>query len=202
VQPCTYRFPVTDVSAFVALANVLEGVGVSAYIGAAQYIASRAYLTDAASILAVEARHDAYIRGALMDPALPPVPSAFDTPLGLSEAFSLAAQFVVECPSSNPPLPVTQFPTLTVLTNGTVSAGSAVEVSTGGVALDAGGATVYAAFPTLTGFLFGGVSGSDAGYSVQVPGQLLSGQQYVILNRGNAGVTDETVLAIGVIQVA
>ncbi|MCJ1359641.1 MAG: hypothetical protein MMC33_009643 [Icmadophila ericetorum] len=110
VAACTYDFPYTDVFSFVALASVLEGVGTSAYLGAAPLISSKAYLGVAGAILVTEALHTSLERFNIGEVA-PANPYA--TALGLNEVFTLAASFIVSCPSTNAALPVKAFPALT-----------------------------------------------------------------------------------------
>lgn len=104
----TFKFPSTDVASFVGLAGVLEGVGVSAYLGAAASIVDKTYLTVAGSILTVEARHASYVRNALKQE---PFPKPYDTPLDFNYVFSLAAQFIT---GNAPNLPFKAFPPLTL----------------------------------------------------------------------------------------
>lgn len=112
---------------------MLEGVGVSAYLGAAASIATPAYLTAAGSILTVEARHNAYIRAAL---AQSPFPQPFDAPLTFNEVYTLAAGFIVSCPETNAALPVKAFPALTLGTTGTIKSGDEIILLTVGYELE------------------------------------------------------------------
>ncbi|KAI0351019.1 hypothetical protein OH77DRAFT_978128 [Trametes cingulata] len=109
-KPCEYNFSLNGPASFVALSQVLESVGDSAYLGAAQLISDKSVLTAAASILSVEARHAGWVSSSVQK--LQPWNGAFDAPLTPSGAFSLASSFVQSCPSSNPALPVKTFPAL------------------------------------------------------------------------------------------
>ena len=155
VKECTYNFGLTDVKSFLTTASVLEGVGVSAYLGAAADIMSKNYLTAAGSILTVESRHSAYIRNAIGDS---PFPTPFDVPLDFDEVYTLAAPFIVSCPSDNPTLPVKAFPMLKASPNNpaNITAGSTITALTPGYTLKAadGSSPVYAAFITVTGPVF------------------------------------------------
>ncbi len=131
VPACTYDFSgVTDVDSFLTTARVLEGVGVSAYLGAAQNITNATYLEIAGSILTVESRHSSYIISQTDDGGNA-IPAPYDTPLDFKQVYSLAAPFIASCPS-NASLPITAFPALNLTggaTNGSFTPGQQVTVS-------------------------------------------------------------------------
>ncbi|KAI8715256.1 hypothetical protein NCS52_01032900 [Fusarium sp. LHS14.1] len=194
VAACTYDFGYTDVKSFLATASVLEGVGVSAYLGAAADIMSKTYLTAAGSILTVEARHSSYIRGHLKQA---PFPQAFDAPLTYNEVYSLASGFITGCPKDNPALPVKAFPKLALdpSTEMPVKTGDMVTLQTPGYALKgADGQKVYAAFIAVTGPTFVEAKAVDGGFSVEIP-EGFAGQTYVVLTGCKDGVSDDTVAA-------
>jgi hypothetical protein len=193
VAECTYRFPSTDAKSFVALASVLEGVGVSAYLGAAADILNPDYLTAAGSILTIEARHNAYLRSELAEA---PFPQPFDAPLSFDEVYTLAAGFIVACPTGNPALPVKAFPKLALGTTGPITTGETITLLIPGYILQPVGATtqVYAAFAAVTGPIFVNATPVAGGYSIVVPAGV-HGQSYVVLTGCNERVTDDTVVA-------
>ncbi|KAL8715546.1 MAG: hypothetical protein Q9220_000882 [cf. Caloplaca sp. 1 TL-2023] len=201
VKECNYSFPITDVKTFLATASVLEGVGVSAYLGAAADIMSKTYLTAAGSILTVESRHSAYIRNALGES---PFPSPFDVPLDFNEVYTLAAPFIKACPSDNPPLPVKAFPMLMSSPDNpkNITSGTKITLLTPGYTVKPadGVSQIYAAFITVTGPVFTEATAVDGGFSLTVPSAPegtapIAGQSYVVLTGCNTTVTDETTAA-------
>lgn len=211
VQPCQYDFGVADVPGFLALANVLEGVGVSAYSGAAGVVAEPAFLTAAATILTVEARHSAYIRNGQLPPQSP-FPSPYDTPLSFGQVFSLAAPFIVpgSCPgepNSETAFGITPFPALATDVEGIAQNGDIINLT-----FESETEPTEAYFITFPGgpnpLELSGVqqgpllaAGSPPQYSVEVPDGL-AGQAYLVLTSGGAPTDDNTVAGPAVFQIA
>ena len=195
VAACTYDFGKLTPETFLQTASVLEGVGVSAYLGAAALIANKDYLTAAGSILTVESRHSAFVRGQL---AMAPAAQPFDIPLDFDQVYSLAAPFITACPASNPALPVKAFPALSL------AAGTASPVPQG-VWVDfelAEGTTIpsgplFVAFPLVTGPVFSSVVVKDGKISVRTPVGAAgpAGESYAILTTNDTMVNDENTIA-------
>ncbi|OLN88680.1 Protein rds1-like protein 1 [Colletotrichum chlorophyti] len=200
----SFSFPVTTAEDFLALAAVLEGVGVSAYLGAAKVIADKAYIHPAGSILTVEARHASYVRAAL---GQKPFPKPFDTPLDFNQVHSMAVQFVTGFAPGTPELPFKAFPKLVVGGPwdfpGLVFEGAYEAAVTAGTV--AQGQKVYAV-------LFSGLDVYYVEAAVNGPDYFISnipngpeGQVYVVLSTANgqdAKVSDEnTVAGVGILEV-
>jgi len=191
VKACTYNFGAAFDSSksFIATAAVIEGVGVSAYLGAAPSIVDKSYLTAAGAILVTEALHQSQQRAAVGEVASPNV---FGTPLGLNAVYTIASGFITGCPSDNVALPVKAYPTLTL--------GSGTPASTEGAILTLVPAsepsgTFFATFVSGLDIIAVAATYANNAVTVQVPAKV-SGQSYVFLTSDNSSsVTDATVLA-------
>lgn len=91
VDKPTFSFPVRNQQQFLELAQTLEDTGVSAYNGAGPGIQSMEVLSAAGSIVQVEARHAARIRGLNGAPA---APVAFDKSLEKPAVLAAVAPFI------------------------------------------------------------------------------------------------------------
>ncbi|KAK6226939.1 hypothetical protein QIS74_00494 [Colletotrichum tabaci] len=200
----SFSFPVTDAESFLALASILEGVGVSAYLGAAGVIADKTYVPVAGSILTVEARHSSYIRAAL---GQKPFPAPFDTPLNFNQVFSLAAQFITGFAPGTPDLPFKAFPELTA--GPTRNSEGAVFEGAYKAAVDAktvpADAEVYAVFFSGLDIYYSEVVVSGEDYVVPEIPEGPKGQVYVVLSTANGKdtkVSDEnTVAGVGILEI-
>ena len=178
----------TTTKSFVALASVVEGLGVSAYLGAAADITSKAYLTAAGSILVTAALHQSATRGAVGEI---PMANVFGTPLGLNAVYTIASGFITACPSTNMALPVKAYPTLTLV--GGQPTSTVASISLQPKTMPTG--TFYATYVSGLDIVPVPVTMSNGVVSAPVPSQA-SGQTYVFLTSDNSGnVTDSYILA-------
>ena len=92
VAEATYDFGYTDAASFLATAQALENTGVMAYDGAGAAIMNPDLLTAAGTIVAVEARHAAYLN---LINGETPFPAAYETPASMEEILEIAGPFIV-----------------------------------------------------------------------------------------------------------
>lgn len=92
VAAAEYDFGVKDAASFLATAAAIENLGVQAYDGAGASIENPDLLSAAGSIVAVEARHAAYLN--LITGTIP-FPAGVETPLSPDEVLAAAGPFIV-----------------------------------------------------------------------------------------------------------
>ncbi|KAJ1597524.1 hypothetical protein NDA14_002578 [Ustilago hordei] len=174
-KECTYNFGVTDVKSFVATSVLLEGIGESAYLGAAQNITNPSTLTAAGSILTNvnTTRNDEDMA------------KRVSTPLNFNQTYSLAAPLITSCPSTNPALPVKAFPAATI--SGDVCGGKQVTINGDGVQPGQ-----YVAF--LAGLQVYYAQIGD-GNTVTVPEAVGYGRIYAVVSRVGDSIADDNIVA-------
>lgn len=84
----------TDVSTAVSSAREVEHTGVGAYLGAANLLTDPHLLTDAASILTIEARHSTVLN---MFSRATTAPEAFDLPMAPNEVLAVVSPLISGC---------------------------------------------------------------------------------------------------------
>ena len=190
VAACEYSFGLTTPKAFVTLASVIEGVGVSAYLGAAADITSKAYLTAAGSILVTEALHQSTQRGAIGEL---PMANVFGTPMGLNAVYSIASGFIKSCPSTNVALPVMAYPALSYISGTPTAAGALVDLQPKTIPTG----DFYVTF--ISGLMMYPVKATSVENGMimaEVPVGV-EGQSYVFLTSDGTGVVDDTTILAG-----
>jgi hypothetical protein len=189
VAACTYKFPFTDPKSFVTLASVLEGVGSAAYLGAAPSISNKAYLAVAGAILDLEAIHTSLQRFAIGEvaPANP-----YGSAITPNSAYSLAAAFIVSCPSSNAALPFKAFPALTATQGEPTSPGLSFTFVTS--PLPSG--TFYVTFVSGLVTVSMAAKVSEGMINTMVP-TTVSGQTYAFVTSANVTAISDSVILFG-----
>jgi hypothetical protein len=91
VEEATYDFGYTDAASFLATARAIANLAVQAYDGAGASITEPTLLPAAGSIVAVEARHAAYLN---LITGVEPFPEAFETPATPNEVLAIAGPFI------------------------------------------------------------------------------------------------------------
>ncbi len=104
--PCKYTFPVSNPDEFFALASIITSVGIGAVINVVSGLAvsDPKLVQGPASILAIEARHDAFFRHHSVSDI--PNPAPFDTRISSTYALNLASPFIVKGSCTTPPFTV------------------------------------------------------------------------------------------------
>jgi Ferritin-like domain len=190
VESCQYKFgkALDDVKAFVSLGSVLEGVGVSAYLGGAAVVTSKDILTAAAAILVSEGLHQGIQRQSLQQVASANI---VGTPASPNAIFTLASAFIASCPSTNMALPFKAFPNLTTTQTGVTAPNATVMFTAGGDVPDSFFMTFVSGIDTIS------VQGRKEGgmVSATIPAKT-QGQSYAFVTKTEAkgAVQDSQVL--------
>ncbi|KAF5374558.1 hypothetical protein D9757_010164 [Collybiopsis confluens] len=204
VQECVYDFGDSiDVPSFIVMSTGLETVGASAYSGALNLLTDKEFLLATAAILSTEARHSTWIQSKVLQ--INPWSGPYEVPLTPNQAITIASQFVVACPDSNPSIAARPFPSLNLVSS--IAPGVEAEMSFNiSEVNEAAQGTIdvsklSAAFLTANGTIFAplmaGLGSPPGTFNVTFPAQkqLLGTGFVAIVNNDTTEVTDATIVA-------
>ncbi|KAF8622999.1 hypothetical protein AX15_006591 [Amanita polypyramis BW_CC] len=199
IRKCEYRLPFDSPNSFVHTVSALESGLTSSYCGSQAFLRQKEHSTLAATILATEARHSAWLDSAVSK--FNPWSTALETPLTRRHAYSLVFQYISNCPDSNT-IPET-FPTLEFIS--TPIPGQRVRVKVENLHIEgiSGqgqplGNHMWVAFLTGEGIRYAethALNGDDSNsLELTVPTDLF-GSVYAIVTNSNKRLSDETTIA-------
>jgi hypothetical protein len=106
--------------------------------------------------------------------------------------YSIASGFIVSCPSTNAPLPVMAYPTLTLSSGEPTAPNATIYLQP----KDAPSGTFYASFVSGLDIIAVAASLEANGLVAAVVPEMISGQSYVFLTYDNSGnLTDSNIIA-------
>jgi hypothetical protein len=187
VQECQYDFSWSSPIDFLQIARILENVGTSAYVGSAYELTDKRYLTAAASIATVEARHAAYLNH-VND--VSPFPTAFDSPLDRQSVIGLVSGYIRNCPNGQglplEPRPHLEADPLLVHLGKTVNVTADV-ISDGNVTADGLYCIFYAASASSSTNLEVDAASTNgtASYYCRIPDNAHLGDTFLFLSRSS-----------------
>jgi len=184
VKPCEYQFPCEDVMCFVALSEILESTGGSAYTGVLSLITDKNILSVAGTIMGTEVRHASWINQGPIHRN--PWNTAFEIPLTPNQAFTLAHPLIKSCPKADGTLPFTPFPVLSVPQS--KRPGDVIQLT---FKASPRSKQLWAAFVTGDKIVFEVIHANNM---VQIPNGLM-GVVYVFVTYDNTNVGDKNIFA-------
>ncbi|KAI5116025.1 hypothetical protein M0805_002262 [Coniferiporia weirii] len=187
---CKYNFTtlLTDVPTALGGAMMFETIGTSAYVGGSKFLKDKKAITASAAILTAEGQHQSWLSSSVQKNQ--PWSSAFWTPLGANQTYTLASAYIVACPPSNPKLPFKAFPALMVnMSPLTQEPGNKVQLH-----FDNKGSQGKQLFLTILSGINKTVMPIDKDNKVTLP-KGLQGAVYVIVGSDSKGATDESTVA-------
>lgn len=146
----------------------------------------------AGAILTVEARRNAYLRAAV---GQVPFAQPFDTPLDLSEVYTLALPFITSCPSTNSLSPGEASTSLTMVPRGDAMNESTAILVPGLFFISTSDLNLSASFVTIAGPVWAPLKSTINGQSIVTVPAGVEGQSYIVLPSSISGVSDNNIVA-------